>query len=277
MIRMLYRGIISTTLVMLLFLLPQPVMAEEMKVPATTRHDSSFDWLQLTTGEWLKGRVKFMYHDVVEFDSEHLEILDVDMEDIELLDVQQPMSVNVEHVGTVTGIISIRGANVYIHHDGKQDRFDRSAIISFTPAGTSEFRLWSIKIGLSMDFRRGNTNQSDVTAMIKTQRRSAVSRYTLNYIGNLSSSHTASTNPVVTEHNQRFTAEADFFASRHLFYRLISGEFYRDPIQNVSRRLSVYSGIGYMLNDSRRTDGHILGGAGGVRYRLCCVGGGWCV
>ena len=35
-----------------------------------------FDWVQLKSGEWLKGEIKVMYEDSLEFDSEELELLE---------------------------------------------------------------------------------------------------------------------------------------------------------------------------------------------------------
>ena len=37
--------------------------------------DDKFDWVQLTSGEWLKGELKFLYDYQVEFDSEKLALL----------------------------------------------------------------------------------------------------------------------------------------------------------------------------------------------------------
>ena len=37
--------------------------------------DDKFDWIQLTSGEWLKGELKFLYDFQVEFDSDKLDLL----------------------------------------------------------------------------------------------------------------------------------------------------------------------------------------------------------
>jgi hypothetical protein len=34
-----------------------------------------FDWIQLTSGEWLKGELKVLYNDSLEFDSDELDLL----------------------------------------------------------------------------------------------------------------------------------------------------------------------------------------------------------
>ena len=35
-----------------------------------------FDWVQLKSGEWLKGEIKVMYEGSIEFESEELDLLD---------------------------------------------------------------------------------------------------------------------------------------------------------------------------------------------------------
>jgi len=40
-----------------------------------------------------------------------------------------------------------------------------------------------------------------------------------------------------------------------MFYRAISDEFYRDPLQNIKQRISAYTGIGYMHTTTRALNG----------------------
>ena len=41
-----------------------------------------FDWIELTSGEWLKGEIKSMQNDKLEFDSDKLGLLTLDWEDV---------------------------------------------------------------------------------------------------------------------------------------------------------------------------------------------------
>lgn len=43
---------------------------------------AEFDWVQLTSGEWLKGEIKSMYNESVEFDSDKLNLLRIDLQDV---------------------------------------------------------------------------------------------------------------------------------------------------------------------------------------------------
>lgn len=53
----------------------------------------SFDWIQLKSGEWLKGRLKAMQDRKLEFDSEKLELLTFDWKDIR--QARSPRTLNV--------------------------------------------------------------------------------------------------------------------------------------------------------------------------------------
>jgi len=57
---------------------PQPFQ------PTPPRPDK-FDWIQLTSGEWLKGEFIALYDDALEFDSEELEELTLDWEDVRVI------------------------------------------------------------------------------------------------------------------------------------------------------------------------------------------------
>jgi len=47
-------------------------------LPPTDR----FDWLQTTSGEWLKGELKALYSGSLEFDSTEFNLLTLDMDDV---------------------------------------------------------------------------------------------------------------------------------------------------------------------------------------------------
>jgi hypothetical protein len=56
-----------------------------------------FDWMQLTSGEWLKGEFKVLYEKTVEFDSDKLGLLEIDLQDVAA--IRSARTVNVRAVG----------------------------------------------------------------------------------------------------------------------------------------------------------------------------------
>jgi len=104
--------------------------ADESALPPAAQNHPSDDWLQLTSGEWLRGRGKGMYDEVLISDSKRFEFMNIDQENIALLNAQQPMMVNIDNVG----IIQIRGDRLRLRHDDVWRTFSLKNIIAFSPA-----------------------------------------------------------------------------------------------------------------------------------------------
>ncbi len=62
-----------------------------------------YDWVQLTSNEWLKGEIKGMYKDSLEFDSDKLDLLNIDWKDVKILRSYRDSSINIEGVGCNLG------------------------------------------------------------------------------------------------------------------------------------------------------------------------------
>jgi len=59
---------------------------------ASSVFPKNFDWIQLTSGEWLKGDLKVFYTDSLDFESEELDLLTFDW-----MDIQQIRSCSTKH------------------------------------------------------------------------------------------------------------------------------------------------------------------------------------
>jgi len=219
-----------------------------------------FDWVQLTSGEWLKGEIKSMYNESLEFDSDKLDLLNIDWNDVKYLKSYRPSSVNIEHRSPVTGSLQISDDKVTITTGDEVQEFDRIELVSFTPAGNRELDLWSIKFTLGLNIKSGNTDQADYTSKLSAKRRKARSRFLLDYIGNISKIRTTQGNLTETVNNHRVNAGLDVYATRYFFYQPIFGEYYRDLFQNIDQRITAGVGVGYTLIDSGKYEWDINGG-----------------
>ncbi|MFV2003923.1 MAG: DUF481 domain-containing protein [Gammaproteobacteria bacterium] len=219
-----------------------------------------FDWVQLTSGEWLKGEIKSMYNDSLEFDSDKLDLLSIDWEDVKYLKSYRPSGINIEGHEPLTGSLQISDDAVTITHDGKIEEFSRHNLISLTPSGNSELDLWAIKLSLALNLRSGNTKQLDYTAKFSAKRRTAKTRFVLDYIGNISK--TGDENRVLTEtvNNHRVIASHNIYATRYFFYQPIFAEYYRDPFQNIDQRITAGVGMGYTIFNTGRFEWNVAGG-----------------
>ena len=66
-------------------LVPQVVAASEIEGSsweAFAPPADEFDWIQLTSKEWLKGDIKIFFEYELEFDSDHFGVIKLDFDDI---------------------------------------------------------------------------------------------------------------------------------------------------------------------------------------------------
>jgi hypothetical protein len=102
--------------------------------------DDKFDWIQLTSGEWLKGELKFLYDFQVEFDSDKLDLLTFDLEDVKQIRTHKPQSIRIEDLSLsddpiiVEGIVNLNDNKVIMTVGDGTREFERSQIISIAQA-----------------------------------------------------------------------------------------------------------------------------------------------
>ena len=86
-----------------------------------------YDWLELTSGEWLKGDLRAMQNDRLEFDSDKLGLLKLDWEDVRQLVTERTHSVRSEDRREYSGALRINEHRVsVIAQDGTTSAFDRA-------------------------------------------------------------------------------------------------------------------------------------------------------
>ena len=80
-----------------------PKISESKNTPSgspiwspTSALPEKFDWIQLTSGEWLKGDLKVLYDKKLEFDSDELDLLELDWEDVKQIRGYKLFSVRFE-------------------------------------------------------------------------------------------------------------------------------------------------------------------------------------
>jgi len=213
-----------------------------------------YDWIQLTSNEWLKGKINGMYKDSLEFDSDKLDVLEIDWGDVKILRSYRVSDVNMEDIGPTSGMLEVTDDSIRITNDYEDKTYQRSSLISFAPAGKNELDLWSIKATLSLDVRKGNTDQLDYTAKINMKRRSSTTRFLLDYIGNVSKTNGGDGDLIETINNHRLNASYDYYKTRYFFYTPVYVEYYRDPFSNIDTKLTLATGLGYTVIDEGVTE-----------------------
>ena len=233
----------------------EPEPAPEWEPEAT-----HYDWIQLTSGEWLKGEFKSMYKKSVEFDSDKLDLLTIDWEDVRFLKTHKDGQINIEGIAPVSGRLKVSDSTVTITRNSYTQIFNRDQLVSLTPSGEREADLWTVKFTLALNLKAGNTDQIDYNSKLNAKRRTAKRRFVLDYVGNISKVRDADSNLLETVNNHRINSNYDVYSTRYFYYTPAAGEIYRDPFLNIDRRISVGLGIGYTIIDNGSTEWIVGGG-----------------
>lgn len=214
----------------------------------------SFDWIQLNTGEWLKGRIKAMQDRQLEFFSEKLSDVTFDWKDIR--QVRSPRTIDVLFVDgrRVSGPVTVTPEQVTVG-GAAPDVLPRDQLQSLTPGGSKERDYWSLDLSLGLTVQAGNTRAVQYNAQVDLQRRTPATRLSLDYIGNFSM-----VNDAENANNHRVNGEFDYWLSQRFYLVLPSVEYYQDPFQNLAHRVTVGSGIGYDLIDRPKLEWNITTG-----------------
>lgn len=206
-----------------------------------------FDWIQLKSGEWLKGRLKSLQDDKLEFDSEKLDLQEFDWEDVWQVHAPRQNEALFEDKKKVAGPIRITRHQVLVQTSQGEQTYARTNLIAVTPGGPREINYWSGNIAAGMTLRAGNTEQTEFHVSAELKRRTPDTRFTLNHLGNISRLENQE-----VANNNRVTAQFDVWLSRHLYVKIPLVEYYRDPIQNIEHRGTAGGGVGYEFFDRPR-------------------------
>jgi putative salt-induced outer membrane protein YdiY len=199
----------------------------------------AFDWIQLKSGEWLKGRIRAMQDRKLEFDSEELDDQIFDWNDIRQVRSPRTLDVLLIDGQELSGPVKITPTEISIGVDSASI-LPRSEIQSLTPGGSKERNYWSGSLSAGMTLRAGNTESVDYSAQASLQRRTPATRLRLDYIGNFSIQDS-----VESANNHRVNSEFDLWLSRKLYLILPFAEYYKDPFQNLKHRFTGGLGVGY--------------------------------
>ena len=203
--------------------------------------EDRFDWIQLKSGEWLKGRIKAMQDRELEFDSEELDDQTFDWKDIRQVRSPRMLDMLLIDGSELSGPVMITPTEVTIGADSPSI-VPRDQLQSLTPGGSRERNYWSGSLSAGLTLRAGNTESVDYNAQAHLQRRTPATRLSLDYIGNYSVQDS-----VESANNHRLNSEFDLWLSRRLYLILPFAEYYTDPFQNLKHRLTGGVGVGYDL------------------------------
>ncbi len=215
--------------------------------------DEGVDWIQLKSGEWLRGKLHGMENRSLEFDSDELGELTFDWKDVAQV-ISPRAQVSYGNRQAASGALQVDRQRVTVSGpDGV--RLPREDLIGISPGERRELDYWSGKFDLGLNLASGNTEQANLFAKLKIERRTPITHLKLEDTANF-----GETEGIESVNNNHATLGFDILLSRRLFIRTPLAEYYRDPFQNIAHRITLGAGLGYYLIDNPRTEWLVLGG-----------------
>jgi len=216
-----------------------------------------YDWVQLTSDEWLKGEFISLYDDDLKFDSDILGMLSIDLEDVRHFRGSGDFGVSIHGEDLYAGKLQFDEDQVIILSDGLERRYSRQRLVAITAASDREFDKWSGDITLGVNITDGNTDIVEYNMMAGFQRRTPNSRAVVDYLGYFNE-----TDGERAANSHRVNGTLDFFTGDRLFWRPFLGQYFRDRFQNIDHQSTIETGLGYRLVNTSRTDWEISAGVG---------------
>jgi hypothetical protein len=202
-----------------------------------------FDWLQLKSGEWLKGHLYYVQEKKVVFESDKLEDLSLKLKDVRQIHSGKPMFTKFEGSDQVYGSVVLSNDIVEVVGP-EQIRLPREQLTGITPGGKREIEFWSGRATVGLNFQSGNTKQTTMNASAELARRTPATEFLLNYLGNFSE-----LNDEQSANNHRVNISYDVRLNKNWFVRPMQLEYYRDQPANLAHRVTSGVAVGYYLFD----------------------------
>lgn len=209
----------------------------------------NYDWIQTKSGEWFKGYIKAMFDKKLEFDSAEMGLENFKFKNIKQIKSYQIIGVNIDKIAIFEGVIRLKNDKIRIIQGNNEFVFNRDEIVSFAQSGVSEKNHWYAKVSISMDWRKGNSNQTSYSAQATLKRRTAGSRLIVEYLGKVSS-----VSGKDTVDNHRLNQKFDLYLNKNFYWTPLFSEIYQDKFRNIDIQLTAGTGVGYFLINNYSTE-----------------------
>jgi putative salt-induced outer membrane protein YdiY len=218
------------------------------------------DWIRLTSGEWLKGKLKRLREDDIEFDSDKLNLLTFTWDKVEQLHSPRINTYVFEDKLDVVGRAVVTKNNVLIETADGVERHPRSELLSIIRGELRERNFWSTRLSVGFSGSAGNTNQGQMNAHWDLRRADQRTRTELRYDGTFGYA-----NKEQTVNRHLGVAETKLFISKRFFFVPATSEFLHDKFTNFKFRATPGTGAGAHIFDTKKVEWD-LGGALGYQF-----------
>jgi Protein of unknown function, DUF481 len=211
--------------------------------PPGVGHDGS-DWVQLKSGEWLRGELKYIQNKEVEFDSDEMDQQTLKLKDISKLYSAHRVFTQFVNQQPVYGMVVI--SNDLVMVNGPEPlSLHRDLLLGITPSGGKRgINNWSGDFSLGLSLQSGNNEQTTLTTSAELARRTPNTTLLFDYLLNYSQ-----VNNVQSANNDRLNSSYDIRLNQDWFLRPVQLEYYHDSLANISYRLTGGASVGYYIFD----------------------------
>jgi len=216
----------------------------------------TFDWLQMVSGEWIKGNIDRMRNDTMEFDSDKLDMLKLDFADVALVHSPQVNTYVFDERESATGPAVITAGEVIVQTEQGTKTFPRSELESIIE-GQEERDWWSMKLRFGLTLNKGNTDQLTYDINFNTRREDDRTLLDLNY--NTTFGRTGGTQNV-NRHLGEFLFNV--FLGGRWWVTPAFGQLFNDRFQNIRFRATPAAGAGVHLIDAPKAQWDFVTGMG---------------
>ncbi len=204
----------------------------------------TFDWVQMVSGEWIKGNIERMRDDTMEFDSDKLDMLYLDFADVALVHSPQVNTYVFDGRISATGKAVITEDKVIVETVDEGTKVFARADLENIVEGQTEKDWWSMKLRFGLTLNKGNTDQLTYDINFNTRREDRLTLLDLNYNASF-----GRTNGVqnVNRHLGEFLFQV-FLGSRW-WVTPAFGQFFNDRFANTQFRATPAAGAGVHIID----------------------------
>jgi hypothetical protein len=205
----------------------------------------TFDWVRMVSGEWLKGEMKRMRDDNLEFDSDKLDMQNIDFADVTHVHSPVVNTYVFDDRISATGRAVVTPDKIIVETDEGTKTFPRSELESIVAGGAREKDWWSMKLRFGLTLNKGNTDQLTYDIDFNVRREDRLTLLDLNY--NTTFGRTGGVQNV-----NRHLGEEDFkvFLSSRWFVVPLFAQLFNDRFQNIQFRATPAAGAGVHMIDA---------------------------
>jgi hypothetical protein len=205
----------------------------------------TFDWVQMVSGEWIKGNIKRMRDDSIEFDSDKLGMLYLDFGDVAQVHSPQVNTYVFDDRISATGRAAITADQVIVETTDEGTKvFPRSELESIVE-GQKERDWWSMKLRFGLSLNKGNTDQLTYDVMFNVKREDRMTLLDLTYEAMFARTDGDQS---VNRHLGEFMFNV-FLGSRWWITPAF-GQLFNDRFQNIRFRATPAAGAGVHIFDT---------------------------